>query len=184
MKKSIVSLLVVFALSLTAGSAGAKSPDAALFEQPALITAAGQSADGKLADVLFKRAGVEHTLNPMAKPEDLTTFKTLVLVIGGSSKGLGAAGINATDEEARVTALTAEARKKGIKIMAMHIGGDNRRGDLTDRYIAPCLSDAEYAVVVKAGDKDGRFAKDMENKFFDYAEKIADVAPLVKKAFR
>lgn len=184
MKKILLSLLTVFALTVGAPAANAKGLESAMFEQPALITTVGQSADGRLADTLFKRAGLKYTHSALAKPEDLAGAKTLVLVIGGSSKGLGAAGINAADEEVRVKALVAEAKKKGVKIMAMHIGGENRRGDLTDRYIKPSLADAEYAVVVKSGDKDEVFAKAMEGKYLDYADKMVDIVPIAKKAFK
>lgn len=184
MKKIFLSLFVVSALLLFAATAGAKSLEAPIFEQPALITAVGQSADAQLANILFKKAGVEYTLKALAKPGDLAGAKTLVLVIGGSSKGLGAAGINASEEAARAQSLIDAAKQQGIKILAMHIGGENRRGDLTDRYIGPSLANAEYAIVVKAGDKDGMFAKGMEGKYIDFADKINEVSPIVKKAFK
>ncbi len=184
MKKLILGLFVVSALFCGTAYAATKSLDSAQFEQPALITAVGQSADSQMVNVLFKRNNIPFTLSNMAKPEDLGSAKTLVLVVGGSSKGLGAAGIDAAQEEKRVKSLVNAAKAKGIKILAMHVGGESRRGELTDRYIPVSTANADYAIVVEDGDKDKAFAKAMDGKFFDYAKNISGVAPLIKKAFK
>ena len=49
--------------------------------------------------------------------------KTLILAVGGSSKGLGAAGIDADQELARTDALISAAKEKGIIVLALHTGG-------------------------------------------------------------
>ncbi|HUU37840.1 MAG TPA: DUF6305 family protein, partial [Candidatus Desulfaltia sp.] len=51
-----------------------------IFEQPLLITSAGQNAEVQIAAVLAKRAGLDYFLSKRATPEDLETVKTLVFV--------------------------------------------------------------------------------------------------------
>ena len=59
----------------------------------------------------------------------------VIAVVGGSSKGLGAAGISKEEEKVRGKTLLQEAKRRGIKVLVMHIGGDRRRGELTDAFI-------------------------------------------------
>ena len=101
----------------------------ALFEQPVLITSAGQSADVQIASVQARKAGLQSTLVKAASAKDLASVKTLVLVLGASLKGLGAAGLDTAKEKARVDALLAEAKAKGIPVLLLHLGGETRRGD-------------------------------------------------------
>jgi len=91
----------------------------------------------------------------LAEPADLSGHNTLIVVVGGSSKGLGAAGIDANDEIARLTRLLDEAEAQGVTIITMHTGGDARRGDLSDRFIKPVFAYGDQAVVVASGDADG-----------------------------
>ena len=184
MKKIILAFFLLTTVFCFTAGAEPKSLAEPIFEQPALITAVGQSADAQMANVLFKRSNLEFTLSNVATTAELSGVKTLVLVIGGSSKGLGAAGINADQEAKRAEALIEAAKAAGIKIMALHIGGESRRGDLTDRYIQLCTAPAEYAVVVESGDADKIFAKAMDGKFLDYAKNVGAVAPLIKNAFK
>ena len=72
------------------------------FKQQILISAAGQSADTKLAGMIFKKLKLDAKENNNAKPGDLNGIKTLVIVPGFSSKGLGAAGISQEQEMNRV----------------------------------------------------------------------------------
>ena len=85
--------------------------------------------------------------------------KSLVLAIGGSSKGLGAAGISAESELARAKAVIAEARKLGMKIVGIHVGGEVRRGELSDKFIQAAVPQCDYLIVVAEGNKDGLFTK-------------------------
>ncbi|MBU4253969.1 MAG: hypothetical protein KJ727_05165 [Acidobacteria bacterium] len=127
------------------------------FDQPALITSAGQAAEVHLANVLFKRAGLTATLNKTAEAADLEGHKTLILVLGVSLKGLGAAGIDAGHEKKRVESLLLAADEQSIPILCLHLGGEARRGDLSDQMIKTCLPHAAAVLVVKDGNKDGLF---------------------------
>ena len=73
-------------------------------------------------------------------------------------KGLGAAGIDTAKEKDRVKGLLAEAAKRGIPVLFLHLGGDQRRGELTDEMVAEYLPAAKMAVIVKSADTDGIFS--------------------------
>lgn len=158
----------------------------AVFDQPLLLTSAGQSPDVQLAVVLAKRAGLEHTLAKMAEAKDLAGAKTLGVVVGASLKGLGAAGIDTAKEKERVRALLAEAAAKGIPVLFLHLGGDQRRGELTDAMVADTLPSARLAVIVKSADKDGLFSRICKDKGVPLVavEKTADAAEVLKMAFK
>lgn len=160
--------------------------ETAVFEQPLLITSAGQSPDVQLAVVLAKRAGIEHTLAKLAVGKDLAGVKTLGLVVGASLKGLGAAGIDTAKEKDRVKALLAEAEKKGIPVLFLHLGGNQRRGELTDAMVAEYLPSARMAVIVKSADSDGLFSKICNERGIPLVavEKTADAADVLKNAFK
>ncbi len=162
-------------------TAGLKTAE---FEQPMLITSVGQSADAQMVKALAERSGLKYTYKSMAKPEDFGNVKTLVLVIGGSSKGMGAAGVNLAQEEQRGKKLVAEAKKKNLKLIVMHVGGEARLGELTSRFI-PLVSEGNYAIVVKDGDKNKEFSKAVGSKIpIDFPATISDVAKYLKAAFK
>lgn len=160
--------------------------ETALFDQPLLITSAGQNAEVQLAAVLAKRAGLNYRLAKLATGSDLENMKTLGLVLGASMKGLGAAGLDIDKERERVRALTAEAGKKGIPILCLHLGGESRRGQQTDDLMAEFLPLARMAIVVKSGNADGFFTRICNEKNIPLVEveKAADALDPLRKAFR
>jgi hypothetical protein len=178
------SIACCAALLLAAGlPLAAQTP---LFEQPVLITSAGQSADVQIASVQARKAGLQSTLVKAAGPKDLASVKTLVLVLGASLKGLGAAGLDTAKERARVDALLAEAKAKGVPMLLLHLGGEARRGDLTDQMAAAYMPAVRMAIVVKSGNKDGlftRLCKD-HNVPLREIEKTLDLVEPLKQAFK
>jgi len=157
--KTILSLsFISITLMVNPGVApGNAAGELVKFDQPILITSAGQSAEVQLASVLSKRAGLDVTLNKTATPSDLKQAKTLVLVLGASLKGLGVAGIDAAEEKARVKHLVEAAKNLNIDILCLHLGGEARRGQLTDQIIEEFLPYGKMAIIVKTGNKDGLF---------------------------
>ena len=154
--------------------------------QPALLTSIGQSADVEMAKTIMARAKLNFTMDPTIKAQALasTNAKTLVIVIGGSSKGLGAAGISAEAELERTKALLAEAKKRGMKIIGLHIGGEARRGELSDRFINEAVPSCDYFIVVEEGNKDGLFTKLCGNKIpLDIVQKISQIGEPLAAAF-
>ena len=157
----------------------------AIFEQPVLITSVGQSADGQMVKTLAERNGLKFTYEALVKPEEVSKYKTLLLVVGGSSKGMGAAGINAAQEEQRAKDMIAKAKENKVKIIVAHVGGESRRGEMTDRFVNVTAPQADYMVVVADGDNDKIFAKLAAGKIpLDYPKSIVDVGGFLKKAFK
>jgi hypothetical protein len=177
--------LAALALSIVP-AAGTVTGENPVFEPPLLITSAGQSPDVQLAVVLAKRAGIEHTLAKLATARDLGGAKTLGIVVGASLKGLGAAGIDTAKEKERVKGLLAEAAKRGIPVLFLHLGGDQRRGELTDAMVAEYLPAAKMAVIVKSADSDGLFSGICKERGIPLVavEKTADAAEVLKNAFK
>lgn len=149
-KMKVFWLLAVAAVLAAAGSAAAA--DVAL-------TSVGQSPDAMMVRVVMKRLGIESDYRPLMKAEELGDGKVLVVVVGGSSKGLGAAGIDKDDEVARAGALLEKARAAGRKILVMHVGGEGRRGTLSDLFIEAVAGFADSLIVVDGGNGDGIFTR-------------------------
>lgn len=176
-------VLVAGAGAFAAGGAGQAGP---AFEPPILITSAGQSGDAPIASMLFKKADLPATFEKLAVEKNLDGPKTLVLVLGASLKGLGAAGLDAAKENARVAGLLAEAKKRNIPVLAVHVGGESRRGDLTDDMAKAFLPAARAALVVKSGNKDGLFTKLCQAGGIPLVEveKTLDAVEPLKKLFK
>ncbi|MCI9160417.1 MAG: hypothetical protein HFG23_05215 [Anaerotruncus sp.] len=163
-----------------------KGLEGPIAESPILLTSVGQSADVEMVKVMMDKGGLSPETNSLATEADLGDSKTLVLAIGGSSKGLGAAGIDANQELERVNKLIAAADEKGMTIIALHIGGEARRGDLSDKFVAPSFEKADYAIVVADGNKDGLMS-DLASKAgipMDEVTTMADVVEPLKAAFK
>ena len=122
---------------------------------PAILTSVGQSADVDIVATHCKKIKLDVYQNNTIKAEELTgKYKTIILAVGGSNKGLGAAGIDADQELARTDALIAKAKELGMTIIAMHVGGADRRGTLSDSFIKPAFAAADIAIIVESGDTD------------------------------
>ena len=123
------------------------------------LTAVGQSPDAMMVRVVLKGLKAEADYLPLMKAEELGDRKVLVAVVGGSSKGLGAAGIDKDGEVARVKGLLERARAEGKKVLVMHVGGEGRRGTLSDLFIEAVAPFADSMIVVEGGDGDGIFKR-------------------------
>jgi hypothetical protein len=150
MKTRIVILITLFFV-INASAFAQK------FEQPILISSAGQSADVKLVKMLAQKQKLNSTTILMAKPSDLTGVKTLIIVPGFSSKGLGAAGVSQQEEMERVQGLIKAANDLKIPIILVHIGGNARRQGQSDVFNQVVAANAKSMIVVKQADEDKYF---------------------------
>ncbi|MBN2875341.1 MAG: hypothetical protein JXM71_09635 [Spirochaetales bacterium] len=151
------SLAFIVALAVAVACASAQAVTA-IAEKPAVLTAVGQAADIEMVKVLLNRAKVPYTADTLFRAESLPGgAKTLIISVGGSSKGLGAAGISVDDETARAKALLKRAKELGMKIITVHVGGEARRGTLSDTFIRECVGVSDLVIVVEDGNKDGLF---------------------------
>ncbi|MBS7378068.1 MAG: hypothetical protein KIG41_00445 [Sphaerochaetaceae bacterium] len=128
------------------------------FEAPVLVTSFGQSTDGSMIEQVMKRLKtVSYSYNPTATGADLDGVKTVVIAVGDSTKGLGAAGISQEQETARAKEFMAAVEKKGVKVILCHIGGATRRGSLSDAFADMVLPLSSYMVVKEDGNEDSKF---------------------------
>ena len=128
------------------------------FQGPVLVTSFGQSTDGSMIEQVMKRLKtVAYTYNPPATSADLGGVKTVVIAVGNSTKGLGAAGISQDQETARAKEFMAAAKKAGVKVICCHIGGATRRGALSDAFADMVLPLSSYILVKEDGNEDGKF---------------------------
>lgn len=171
-RNTIITLLAVLAVALLAigMSASAAKP-----VKPALITSAGQSTDGLILKTVLtdKATGESIPFEKLATPENLAGIKTLIVSVGLSTKGLGAAGVNADQEKARVKAILEAAKKNDVFVALVHIGGTARRGAGSDE-LANMVGDyANQIFVVTGSNGDGFFTRMAQNKKIPIVE-VAD----------
>jgi hypothetical protein len=155
--------------------------------------------------VIFMKMKLEHQPkayenNMLATSNDLRSakesgapYRTLIIVMGASLKGMGAAGISMDDEISRTEALIEEARNQGIKIIGAHIEGIKRRaqgaaaGDNTDEQsIDTVAPNSQLLIVRKDGNEDGRFSIIAEEKNIPLilVEKNLDLLEELQKIFK
>lgn len=152
-----IILLISNILLISMGAQELKVPFTA--ETPIMLTAPGQSPEYSIVYLLAQRINLPLTIDLHVEAEGLEGFKTLIIIIGGSGKGLGSAGISFQDEAERAKELIATAQEKGIKIIGMHLGGEARRGPNSDNMINLLTSKCDYVIVKADGNLDGVFTK-------------------------
>ncbi|HSA95188.1 MAG TPA: DUF6305 family protein [Acidobacteriota bacterium] len=211
MNKRIIRAAAVLGLALFA--AGQAVPKAGL---PILTTSAGQSTDVTTLNIVLDEAGiaydycdvptpemvadgvglggresgpgfhVESTTDPAKYPAG-TPYKAVLFAIGASLKGMGASGLTLDSEEARLKKVIEYCKQKKIFVMAVHIGGESKRGPAgsdNERMIDAVAPLADYLVVTKDSNKDGRFTKIAGGKKIplteiDYALNLVDIVKQV-----
>ena len=195
-----LSFLIIFGLS----SLNATENDGPKADLPVIVSSCGQSPGPALLKVLFMKMKLEHEpkayeINPLATADDLikmkeagTPYRTLIIVMGASLKGMGAAGISIDDELVRTKKLIEEARNQSITLIGAHIEGMKRRsqgasaGDNTDELSIDAVAPASDLLIInKAGDEDGRFTTiaDEKNIPIVFVEKNLELLEEMKKIF-
>ncbi len=179
---AVAALLAVLTL-IPMVSMAASVPKAQL---PVVITSCGQSPDALMIKLLCDQIKLANSFEKTLQPTQLKGFKTLIIGIGGSVKGLGEAGIDTDDEIARIKRVIEEARRQKMLIVAMHTGGQPRRGDLADPFIHAAAPKADFLVVRNDGNKDGVFTKIAAKGHIPivYIEQTMEVKSLLSEMFQ
>ncbi len=180
----LFSRMVLISLTCVAATVWA-APGGFKAELPFAVSSCGQSLDAETVSLLAKRNKLEHTFNNVLKASELKGIKTLVIAMGGSAKGLGEAGIDEKGEIARVATLLDTAKKNKVKVIAVHVGGDSRKGALSDKFIDPVIAKADFLIVTEDSDKSGSFSKSAQARKIPIAvvKKATDVGTALKDAF-
>ena len=187
-KKSVWSFGAIAALGVSVLIAGQALPKAGL---PILTTSAGQSTDVTTLNIVLDEAGIAYdycdvptaemvgqgvglggresgpgfhveVTTDLAKYPAGTPYKAVIFAIGASLKGMGASGLTLDSEEARLKKVIEFCKQKKVFVMAVHVGGESKRGPAgsdNERMIDAVAPLADYIVVTKDSNKDGRFTK-------------------------
>ena len=170
---------------------------------PVIITSCGQSPGSTMIKVIFMKMKLEEGAfeeNSLVTADELRAKKdagapvnTLIITMGASLKGMGAAGISIEDELARTAALIEEARSQGMTIIGAHIEGMKRRaqgaapGDNTDEQSIDAVGpNVDLLVIKKEGNTDGRFTTIADEKGIPMieVEKTLDLMTEFEKLFK
>ncbi len=188
----VFMLGIVFTLS-TLSLAQTDIPKA---ELPVLTTSAGQSSDVETLNVILEQAEVSYDycdvptvdmlksgvglgdkkssegfhveiLTDLKQYPKGTGYKTIVFAVGASLKGMGASGLTVGDELKRLESLIKYSKENKLFIIAVHAGGESKRGapgSNNERMIDAVAPFADYIIVVEDSNKDGRFTKISKDK--------------------
>jgi len=162
---------------------------------PILVTSCGQSEGPSSLNTILKRVGVVYDVVPLATVNDLKAkpYKSLIVTMGASLKGMGAAGISIDDELKRAAELIDAARKAKITVIGAHIEGMKRRaqgaeaGDTTDEQsIDTVAPHSDILFVKKEGNSDNRFTIIAQAKKIPMVEfeKNMDMVGALEKIFK
>jgi hypothetical protein len=207
MKRMTKKSYTIFILTLVCGFIGLYSSIQAELpktELPVLITSCGQSPGANMIKVLFMRLKLQaepkaYEMNTLATAENLaaaqqagTPYKSIIIVMGASLKGMGAAGISIDDEIDRATQLIDEAQRQGLTIIGAHIEGKKRRaqgaapGDNTDELSIDAIApNSDLLIINKEGNEDNRFSilSDENNIPMIQVEKNLELLEKLKELF-
>jgi len=212
-RKIVLGLAASAVLGLSWLVAGQAIPKAGL---PVLTTSAGQSTDVTTLNIVLDEAAIAYDYCDVPTPEmvadgvglgdrksgpgfhiEVTTeldkfpagtpYKAVIFAIGASLKGMGASGLTLDGEEARLKRVIELCKQKKIFVMAVHIGGESKRGPAgsdNERMIDAVAPLADYIVVTKDSNKDGRFTKIAQAKKIplteiEYALGLVDIVKQV-----
>ncbi|MEA4876984.1 MAG: DUF6305 family protein [Aminobacterium sp.] len=169
MKKVIICLCILslfLSLSPISSNAAVTGDAPMKGNVPLLITNAGQGPGGKMGRLLVTRSKAVTDFKYLSEPwpEDIKAggFKTIMVIIGSSAKGLGASGITIDEEITRLDKIMESAKADGLQIIACHIEGNTRRGkpgSADERSIDAIAPFAHAFIVKKDSNEDGRFTE-------------------------
>jgi len=214
-KRILLVLAAVAVLGLSLLLAGQAVPKAGL---PVLTTSAGQSTDVTTLNIVLDEAAIMYdycdvptaemvadgvglggresgpgfhveSTTDQAKFPAGTPYKAVLFAIGASRKGMAASGLTLDSEESRLKKLIEYCKANKIPVVAVHIGGESKRGPAgsdNERMIDAVAPLADYIVVTKDSNKDGRFTKIAEARKIpltevEYALGLVDI---VKQVFQ
>lgn len=218
LKIFFASLPFVLGLVLILPASGLAQTEPPKAKLPVLTTSAGQSNDVVTMNIILEEAGIKYDYCDVPTVElieagvgladkesgpgfhaevytDLdkfpkgTPYKTVIVAIGASLKGMGASGLTVSAEESRLKKIIDYCKKKGIFIIATHVGGAATRGapgSDNEKMIDAVAPFADFLVVIADSNKDGRFTKITKEKGIPFVqtEYALDLVDIFKQVFK
>lgn len=206
------ALTFLFGITIILSASSLTQTEPPKAKLPVLTTSAGQSNDVVTMNIILEEAGITYDYCDVPTVElidtgvgladkesgpgfhaevytDLdkfpkgTPYKTIIVAIGASLKGMGASGLTVSAEESRLKKIIDHCKKKGIFIIAAHVGGASTRGapgSDNEKMIDTVAPFADYIIVATDSNKDGRFDSIAKDKGIpltqvEYALEIVDV---------
>jgi hypothetical protein len=167
-----VFLAAAAAASTLAGAVIASAPETG--NPGILVTDVGQGNNAKIVRLLLKKNGItDITFVEIAAPEDLEGIAMMIVGVGASTKGLGAAGLDLEKEARRASTLLATAKERSVKIVGVHVGGKPRRGEVSDPLNELVMMASDTFVVWQEGDEDAFFTGLAETRIGDSSDEDA-----------
>jgi hypothetical protein len=122
------------------------------------LSTVGQ-ADSNIIENIIKKAGAvgQYTANNMLTADQVEEGAVVLLTLGSSSKGLGAAGVDEAHEKARAEEFAAAAKAGKFTLVLFHVGGTTRRGTSSDPIIEAAFPGSAACFVVAEGNTDKFF---------------------------
>ncbi len=148
-------------------------------KQTVLLTSLGQAADVHTLSVLAKRAKLPVQYKTLATADDVAGAASVILNVGVSLKGFGSAGVNLDTETARAKALFKAAKEKGIPVILTHIGGEERRDDMSNILLDVAMPQADAYIVYEKGNKDSYFDKNSAGKPIISVSKVMQIVSVL-----
>jgi len=192
----VIRKSAILAVSLIIGATFLVAQNVPKSQLPVLTTSAGQSQDVTTLNIVMEEAGIKYDYCDVPTPEMLaagvglggkeagpglhiesstdtarfpkgTPYRTVIFAIGASLKGMGASGLTLESEEARLKKVIDYCQKNKIFMIAVHVGGESKRGQAgsdNERMIDAVAPYVNYLIVTKDSNKDGRFSKISKEK--------------------
>lgn len=183
--KRTLSALFAVLVVMTFGVAVAHAAAVPKAQTPGVITSLGQSPDGYTLSTLAKRSKIPLDYSSLLAPKDVAKYKTLLISVGASLKGFGSAGVNLDTEISRGKELIKIAKEKKIFIVVVHTGGEGRRESMSNMLLDAVAGQADYLIVLEAGNGDGYFTKLSNEKKIPLTlvKNVLDVQNVLKEMF-
>jgi hypothetical protein len=179
-------LAAVLLLAALAVPVWAQTPPAC--QQPVISVAPGLAPESEMLRILARRVNLTLDTRPTASADELDDkpYKTMIVILGASGKGLGSAGVSLDDEIDRAKKLIAQARKLGMTLIGLHIGGEDRRGPNTERMLPLVVPEMNLVIVRSDGNQDGVFTKLTAAKKIPLTsiDKTMELMDVLKKTFQ
>ena len=150
------------------------------------LSTVGQ-ADSNIIENIIKKAGAVgmYSSQNMLTADQVEEGAVVLLTLGSSSKGLGAAGVDEAFEKNRAAAFSQAAAEGKFTLILFHVGGTARRGTSSDPIIEAAFPGAAACFLVSAGNEDGFFTTlSTENNVSLYeVDKAASLSDYAKQLF-
>ena len=105
----------------------------------------------------------EYTIDSFLEADMIEDNSVVFVFVGCSIKTLTENGTTLDEEMKRAEDILDACINKNIKVIAIHTGGEARRGSTSDRFIEKMFASSDFNIYVEAGNFDG-FISNISNK--------------------